>query len=238
MPDDDPFRGICQIVRGDVRHGHRQKRWVASGHRPRGRPDDGECGRLRSAGMIRNQDRMFIRRLQGTALFVGCCAALTACGTKAEDTAPPLEQECSPYPVPEDAPTETIIAAGGRGYICYLPAPDGLCIAVDGAEAAGVVAAGGPEAAGCEDGVLQIDGSCPTDLQVGQCALPRPARSGPGTATGGPILGRWPKGAGRRVEPEPSVVMSRWLAVPSAVCRPGPVRPSHKTSSMRRRRWW
>lgn len=114
---------------------------------------------------------MFIRRLQMTAVFVGSCTALTACGTKSEDTAPPLEQECSPYPVPEDAPTETILAAGGRGYICYLPAPDGLCIAVDGAEAAGVVAAGGPEAAGCEDGVLQIDGTCPTDLQVGQCAL-------------------------------------------------------------------
>ena len=99
-------------------------------------------------------------------------AWLGACGQKAEDSSPPLDQSCSPYPVPEDAPTETILETGGQGYICYLPAPEGLCISVTGAEAAAVVADGGPEAAGCEAGVVQIDGACPLDLRVGQCALP------------------------------------------------------------------
>ena len=99
------------------------------------------------------------------------CGWMVACGPKTEDSSPPLEQECSPYPVPEDAPTETILEPGGQGYICYLPAPQGLCIAVTGAEAAAVVADGGPAAAGCESGVVQIDGVCPVDLRIGQCTL-------------------------------------------------------------------
>ncbi len=107
-----------------------------------------------------------------TALWAGVALAGGGCGTEPKDSAAPLDQSCSPFPVPEDAPTENDIDIGGQGYICYLPSPEGVCVAVTGAEAAAVVADQGPAAAGCEEGVVVVDGQCPADLALGVCSFP------------------------------------------------------------------
>lgn len=98
------------------------------------------------------------------ALAFGCG------GDKPTDTGT-LDLSCAPYPVPEDALLEDVLLVGGRGYVCYLEVPEGLCKSVDGAEAAAVVAEQGPSAAGCEDGVVVIDGTCPIDLRLGECTF-------------------------------------------------------------------
>jgi len=93
------------------------------------------------------------------------------CGSPEKHDTASLDTECSPFPVPEDALVDNDLHIGGRGYVCYLPSPEGVCVAVSGAEAAAVVADQGAEAAGCSSGVVVIDGTCPADLVVGTCTF-------------------------------------------------------------------
>lgn len=112
----------------------------------------------------------------GTEWWTACCALAglvlaPACATDDPKDTSTIDVSCSPYPAPEDAPMENELSIGGRGYICYKPAPEGICVAVTGAESAAVVAEQGASAAGCEEGVVVIDGLCPVDLRLGDCLM-------------------------------------------------------------------
>ncbi len=106
-----------------------------------------------------------MRTMRWMAVFAGACG-----GDGPKDTAT-LDQSCSPYPSPEDALESDVIEAGLDGYVCYLPAPEGICMAAAGADAAFAAFDGGKDSVGCTSGVLVIDGTCPLDLVLGECQL-------------------------------------------------------------------
>lgn len=108
--------------------------------------------------------------LPGSALLAAVLQ-LAACSGDKADTSPPLDQACSPYPVPEDALTEDILTGPGSEVVCYRESPDGTCTALSSAEAAYALTQGGKEAIQCTDGVAQVGGSCPTDLLIGTCTV-------------------------------------------------------------------